>query len=238
MTAIVSAKRGRKIDGVDPSSDLKKSRAENGRNQTLYSISYGLKWQPCQRPFQFDEGIRLNFNYWMTNAALTSGFHVGKMIADLLNGKPPKMLNMDSKYCLSKGKQVIFVAAHGMDPYSLALGLESNSQDSLTFLPNCSCMPVRHDTIKGEQSMALDSQWRYMDVESMVAQILWPERQSLPLHYLEAITFADLFSFCTVIFKVSLAVQCITRDYELDRISATDKKYYASRSRDPKGKMN
>lgn len=221
MRAILRRTREKdKVNTDEPSSKrLKPGRnVADERNVTSnpplgpYSICNGVEWQPCSRPFENNlSGVDLNFNWWMGNASLLTSFQMTNFIVDLLNpSTTPQALRSFTQEKM-RGP-VIIVAVHGIDPISLAHYIsELSSQTQLntptrhSFFQSASCMPVRHNFLKGVPGSITppdDKHWRYAEVEAMNSLILWPERPSLPVTICQSVGVTYLLSKCVTVFTV------------------------------------
>ena len=160
-----------------PAKRMKTDHAAASRNVTINDLPYR---QPCSTAFEEENGVELNFNYWIQNHHPMYSEDVIQFIVDLLHGNKSEILK--SKLVDTDIVPVIIVAIHGMDPFTLAsinAKPDSSYRNSFNFLNHCSSVPIRHNVSKPQGNSGM-IQWRYNDVENMNSLILWPTVPRIP----------------------------------------------------------
>lgn len=161
-----------------------------------YSTNSGLVDKPCEKPFESNCGVELNFNFWTDNRCLIDQ-HVIDIIVNLLRRRSPPVLRAKSNF-IDSLEHVVVVSAHGVDPKELGVEVKS-----LKFLSQCSSMPVNHVQVLDIGLSSAPVRWQYLDAEDMNSLILWPERPSLEGEELLKIPIFSIFSDFNSVFMVS-----------------------------------
>ena len=144
------------------------------------TISRMRKQSPCFRPYESDDdrvtgGVRLDFNYWISNGTPLVDQHVQDIIMSILNDDRNSYISFKKNF---KIKHLVVVTLHGIDPIMLQLHLSS-----LTFMNKLSCMPIRHttspctvlSTIHCDECTRGTNQWNDTEIVPMNTLLLWTE---------------------------------------------------------------
>ena len=152
------------------------------KQQCVPSVT-GMPMQPpCFKPYESDDdrvagGVRLDFNYWISNGAPLVDQHIQEIIMSILNDDLNNSYISFRKYF--KIKHLVVVTLHGIDPMMLQLQLSS-----LAFMSKLSCMPIRHTTSPStvlntihcdECIRGTTTQWSATDIVPMNTLLLWTE---------------------------------------------------------------
>jgi len=147
---------------------------------SMDTISRMRKQSPCFRPYESDDdrvtgGVRLDFNYWISNGTPLVDQHVQDIIMSILNDDRNSYISFKKNF---KIKHLVVVTLHGIDPIMLQLHLSS-----LTFMNKLSCMPIRHTTSPGtvlstihcDECTRGTTQWNDTEIVPMNTLLLWTE---------------------------------------------------------------
>lgn len=145
---------------------------------------------PCFKPYESDDdrvtgGVRLDFNYWISNGAPLVDQHIQEIIMSILNDDRNSYISLRKNF---KIKHLVVVTLHGIDPMMLQLHLSS-----LAFMNKLSCMPIRHTTSPGTVLNTIHcdectrgtttTQWNAMEIVPMNTLLLWTELSPIRIGY-------------------------------------------------------
>lgn len=186
----------RKKDNNNPPATSESHQAVQERDKTFnYSTNSGLENKPCEKPYEHDNGVELNFNFWTDNRCMIDN-HVVEMVVELLRRKSPTVLRSKSDF-IQDLEHLIVVSAHGIDPRELGTEVKS-----LKFLSQWSSMPINHVQVLDTGLSSTPVRWPYLDAEDMNSLVLWPERPSIEGEELLKIPASSVFTEYNTVFMV------------------------------------
>ena len=190
-----------------------------------YSFNNGKDKQPILRAMEYNvedkdstyevnnssSSVPLNFNFWMEHNHIFDR-QVSDLIIDTLVGNNihPDIPSASCKRSIikqpHKANNVVVVTVQDVDPREC-----NDTIQNLPFLNHSSCMPIRHTRETSPPLLSLDdrqcsnnTEWQYMDAETMNSCILWTDKPGIPLTTAATIDTTALLSNYILTFKVSL----------------------------------
>jgi hypothetical protein len=159
-------------------------------------------------PYQSENGVELDFNFWVSNRYLTIE-HIVNLLDSLVFKKKPLSVKTLGNSSSNPSSSVVCLFLQGFDPYYY-----TDHQSNLSFLTECSSMPfvsAKIDPLKASRSSGANDNssnnnanpWFWNDVKNILSLLLWPTIGSNLLHSFGKISGRELFVNHQINFVVS-----------------------------------
>lgn len=209
--------------------DVKKIRQSISRNDNIhnnFSIFDSRQLRnPCSLPYQSPTSqIVLDFNYWINKLAICNQLQCNNqcfifhhdfinILLLLLNKNSINDENLSFPFQITLPfSHISLITIRGLNPIVLSESIHNDSHLSMY-----TSIPIRHAIATDQSRISLEKNiWKFMDVEEMISQIIWPLNASLTKNQLQDLDIIDLFTNHTVLCKVECEAWCDTITLKVD----------------------